>query len=178
MGEARRRKLLDPNYGIAVRTTVERSSLTGKWLCVAYILGQRTVITPHYKKEDAQAASEQVNARFNTIPRSEWKRYINGSREPISKALALLDYDDDDEMVALGRINPDGSVTVDSSLEARQEFTKYANAKMSMLTGKKFLLEPTLYPQQDVIPTYVVPSEQMNASTRNYLDSIKKEDGD
>jgi hypothetical protein len=90
----------------------------------------------HYKKEDAQAASEQVNARFNTIPRSEWKRYINGSREPISKALALLDYDDDDEMVALGRINPDGSVTVDSSLEARQEFTQYANAKMSMLTGK------------------------------------------
>ena len=27
-------------------------------------------------------------------------------------ALALLDYDDDDEMVALGRINPDGSVAL------------------------------------------------------------------
>jgi len=174
MGEAKRRKSLDPNYGASVRTTVEESSLTGKWLCVAYILGQRTVITPHYKKEDAEAASEQVNARFNTIPREEWRCYVNGSREPLSKALALLDYDDDDEMVALGRVNPDGSVTYDSSLEARQAFTKHINEKMSKIPGwrgKKFFLEPTLYPHQEAVPIGRIEPDQMNAETRNYLDT-------
>lgn len=153
MGEAKRRKQLDPNWGKPVQTRVELSSLTGKWLCVAYILGQRTVISPHYNRVSAESAAAQVEARFNTIQISEWRRYINGDTEPFSKALSMLDYDDDDEIVGIGHLNPDGSLSVQTDLDARQKFTEDVNEQLKQKgLPAPFFFDPQLYPQQEANP--------------------------
>ncbi len=140
MGEAKRRKNSDPNYGKnPVRVKVEKSSLTGKWLVVAYILGERIVISPHYKKDDADAASQQVFQRFNTLSIDEWRSYRAGDSTPLKKAFSLLDYDDDDEIIGVVRGDlptVDGNVVFDCTSETIERATKEANQRAIEKTGR------------------------------------------
>ncbi|MDJ0593668.1 MAG: hypothetical protein QNJ72_27425 [Pleurocapsa sp. MO_226.B13] len=141
MGEAKRRKKLDSNYGKPVRVRIEKSNLTGKWLVVAYILSRRTVITPHYLYDDAVAAAEQVFQRFNTLSIDEWRKFLKGDRTVLSKAVLLLDYDDDDEIVGVIRgdlSTVDEDLVVDYTKETREKATSEANKISLKKTGRPF----------------------------------------
>lgn len=132
MGEAKRRKLLDPNYGKPrIQVTIEKSELTGKWLVVADILGHPHVISPHYQKADAVAASQQVFEKFNTITLHEWRRYIAGDPQPFDRAILLLDYDDDDELIGV-----ETGEWLDCRLASLQHYQEYINQQMIGATGK------------------------------------------
>ena len=141
MGEAKRRKKLDSNYGKPVRVRIEKSNLTGKWLVVAYILSRRTVITPYYLYDDAVAAAEQVFQRFNTLSIDEWRKFLKGDRTVLSKAVLLLDYDDDDEIVGVIRgdlSTVDEDLVVDYTKETREKATSEANKISLKKTGRPF----------------------------------------
>lgn len=131
MGEAKRRQKLDPDFNaskLPVEVKVEKNPRGNKWLCVAYILGVRTVISPHFKHEDAVSASEQVENNFNRFSVSQWRNYaIGGSRDTLTRAITTLDYSDDDEVLGVGTINDFGNLVVDSSLEVRRSATMMAN---------------------------------------------------
>lgn len=115
MGEARRRKKNDPNYGCISRMTwrpkpvsvsIGVSSLTGKFLVMVSILGgQHRVISPHINKADAIEASKEVDIKFNHFSEERWKRYLNGEDNGFwSSLLQSLSYEDDDEI--LGVLKP------------------------------------------------------------------------
>lgn len=136
MGEAKRRKLLDPNYGKPrIQVTIEKSELTNKWLVVADILGHPHVISPHYQKADAEAASQQVFDKFNTLTLDEWRRYIAGDPQPFCKALSLLDYDDDDEVIGVQR-SVDGEMVLDCTSASIKHHQEYVNQQAIVKTGK------------------------------------------
>ncbi len=117
---------LRPNFNTSkppVEVAVERSSITEKWLCVAYILGQRVPVSPHFKKEDAKSASDKVFAHFNQYSITYWRDYKCGGKEQnLTKVLIGLDYDD--EILGVGKILPDGTLDIDSSSEARSTNTQ------------------------------------------------------
>jgi hypothetical protein len=146
MGEANRRKKLDPDYGKPVRVRIEKSNLTGKWLVVAIVLGQRIVISPHYSYDDAVAASEQVFQRFNTLDIDEWRKFLNGDRDSRRKAFSLLDYDDDDEIVGVIRSDlstVDGDWVVDYTPRAIEKATEEANKISIEKTGRPLFTKST-----------------------------------
>jgi hypothetical protein len=139
MGEANRRKKSDPDYGKPVRVKIYKSNLTEKWLVVAYILGRKTVISPHYLYDDAVAASEQVFQRFNTLDIDEWRKFLSGDRTVFQKAVSLLDYDDDDEIIGVIRSDlstVDGDLVVDYTKETREKATEEANKAAIEKTGR------------------------------------------
>ncbi len=98
MGEAKRRQQKNPNFNTSkppVEVAVERSTITEKWLCVAYILGQRVPVSPHFKKENAKSSCEKVFAHFNQYSISYWRDYVNGGiGQNLTKAIIGLDYQD------------------------------------------------------------------------------------
>ena len=128
MGEAKRRKKLDPDFGKKpVRVKIEKSKLTEKWLVVAYIFSRRSVISPHHLYDDAVAAGQQVFEQFNTLSVDEWRNFLKGDRAVMSKAISLLDYDDEDGVVGVLRNDlseRDENLVLDRSPETIQKFTE------------------------------------------------------
>lgn len=115
MGESKRRKQFDPNYGQsrrkiwkpkAVSVSIGVSSLTGKFLVLVSILGSPVrVISPHINRDDAVEASREVDIKFNRIPEQAWKSFLKGEDDGFySRLLSSLSYEDDDEI--LGVLEP------------------------------------------------------------------------
>ncbi len=103
MGDSNRRKKQDPTYskGSKVKTRITVSELTGKFLVMASVNDQpEFCVSPHYKKEDAEAAAKQVELVFSGFSPHHWKNDRCKSR-----ALSLLNYEDDDEAVGVYWLN-------------------------------------------------------------------------
>ncbi len=109
MGEAKRRKQLDPNYGkpVAVSApnlpsrivvTLKKSNVTGRWLTMTSINGSdRHCISCWNKFSDAVQASQQIAEAFGKIAPEEWAKPAT-----FSEAVRALPFDDDDEVLAVG----------------------------------------------------------------------------
>lgn len=145
MGESKRRQSLDPTFGKAVTVKVEQSPISSKWLCVAYVLGCRCPISPHFKYEDAVNASKQVDANFNRVPYHDWRDFIrNGNEQIFRRALETLDYEDDDEVIGIGHFLPDGTLSVDQSLDNRTVATDQINSLAEALGEPQVFVNPTI----------------------------------
>jgi hypothetical protein len=112
MGEAKKRKKNDPNYGCIpqmtwrpkpVSVSIGVSSLTGKFLVMVSILGRKPrVISPHINKADAIEASKEVDSKFNHFSEERWKKYLNGEDNGFwSSLLQSLFYEDNDEILGV-----------------------------------------------------------------------------
>jgi hypothetical protein len=110
MGEAKRRRKLDPNFGREFFVSVQKSDLTDKWLVIVHLFGVKRVISPHYKKKDAEAASQIVQSVFSQYSPEELQ-----NSELWSKALQSLNYEDDDEPLGTLKLAPDGSPIIDTT---------------------------------------------------------------
>jgi hypothetical protein len=112
MGESKRRKQLDPMYGHSCRkiwkpksvsVSIGVSSLSGKFLVLASILGRPVrVISPHISRNDAVEASQEVDIKFNQIPETQWKEFLEGKDDGFySRLLSSLSYEDDDDIIGI-----------------------------------------------------------------------------
>ena len=102
MGEAKRRKQLDPNYGKSKpvrRVFIRESELTGKWVIIADVLGLVDVqVSAHKERENAEALTAYVLERLNLVSREDWLRFCkNRDTSVLYSAMDLLEYEDDDE---------------------------------------------------------------------------------
>lgn len=145
MGEAKRRQSQDPSFGKAVIVKVEQSTISSKWLCVAYILGCRCPISPHFKYEDAVDASKQVEANFNRVSFHDWRDFTrNGNERIFRQALATLDYEDDDEVIGIGHPNSEGIISIDQSLGNRIRATDQINSLAEAQGKPPVFVSPTI----------------------------------
>jgi hypothetical protein len=111
MGAAKVRRQNDPGYGrVVVATKVERSKLTSKWLVMASVNGgEWLIVTPHFKREDAEAACPEVERVFSRYKAGDWER-----GRCLLQAVQELGYEDDDEVLGVVRFLKDGTVVVDT----------------------------------------------------------------
>lgn len=103
--------------------TVERSQVTDKWLVVLYLFSNRRVISPHFKRSDAVAASKIVEQVFGEYTPEQLLR-----PQIWSQCLQELHYEDDDEPLGVLFRNADGKLVENHSspvlIHARATFDR------------------------------------------------------
>ncbi len=113
MGEAKRRKQLDPNYGKPVAVSaanlpsriavnLKKSNVTGRWLTMTSINGSESSCISCWKKlEEGRQASQQIAEAFGKIPPVKW-----ALPESFNEAIKALPFEDDDEVLGVGYLMP------------------------------------------------------------------------
>ncbi len=128
MGEAKRRKKLDPRYGksivsppdspSAIAVRLEKSDLTGKWKTMTSINGAAEIcVTVHKRHSDATQAAQEIVRVFEKITPQQWSL-----SDTLSTALMQLDIEDDDEVIGVLRPNSNGEVSIDQRPETLSEY--------------------------------------------------------
>lgn len=93
-----------------VKTKITVSQLTGKYLVMASVNGcKEFCVSPHFDKKDAKLAAKEVEAVFSQFSPREWK-----DNACLTKALSMLQYEDDDEPIGVLDLN---SQVVDMSTD-------------------------------------------------------------
>lgn len=129
MGEAKRRKQLDPNFG-RPRLFLGTSPITGKHMIYLEAKDQTQGISPHYRKEDALYGLSQCQKCLDSFPNSHWDQPFPIALQAfINRLNARFNYPDDDEI--LGVLNPQTGI-----VDARRGTTQEAMADVNMDTIK------------------------------------------
>lgn len=105
--------------------SLEISPVTGKWLVILHLNGEKRVILPHYRQADAVAAVKIVSTVFGRYTPKQLRK-----PKFWTKALLALDYDDDDEVLAVTRsdgsldFNPKALAVANQDLQQALQKTK------------------------------------------------------
>lgn len=138
MGEAKRRKASDPGFGKSRPFfRIGSSQFTGKFLVELHHRREKKVISPHYAIEDARHGIEMCQKCLDTFSNEEVSGHIDTwFRSFIRRLVDDFKYDDDDEILAVGR-SVNGSFVIDQRRSVINEATALANIQSIQRTGKK-----------------------------------------
>ncbi|MBW4495739.1 MAG: hypothetical protein KME26_22200 [Oscillatoria princeps RMCB-10] len=108
MGDAKRRKALDPKYGQqkSTRLWIGTAPITGKHMVFLRVGSNEMGISPHYKLKDAEYALSRCQQCLDSLPAGHWnKPWAVAKSEFIFKLNAEFEYPDDDEVLGVIRGN-------------------------------------------------------------------------
>ena len=109
--------------------TLKKSHVTGRWLTMTSINGsERRCISCCHKHADAVQASQQIAEAFGKIAPEDWDR-----PETFSEAVSALPFDDDDEVLAVGRLMPNDQFLIDT----RQDTLNSSNQMLNEASSGK-----------------------------------------
>lgn len=138
MGEAKRRKNLDPGFGQS-SPTVELgfSRITGKFLVEIKHRREARTVSPHLTIEGARHGIEMCQKCLDTFSAEELSGRIDTWFSLfIQRLIKYFDYDDDDEILAIGRLI-DNQILLDRRRSVLNEATASINMTSIKKTGKK-----------------------------------------
>ena len=149
MGEAKRRKKLDPRFG-KPRLFLGQSPLTEKNMVYLKVKHHVMGISPHYQKADALFGLSQCQKCLESFPKSHWdKPFPEAFREFIQRLNEKFSYPDDDEII--GVFNPQTGLC-DSRRQVLQQAMAEANMTSIKAKGKKlFTALPSWHPDAPII---------------------------
>jgi hypothetical protein len=137
MGEAKRRKRKDPNFGKPY-LYIGISPGTGKKMVFLKYKTKVYGISPHYKIEDAEYGLSQCQKCLDTFEISDWEGNAEETfAEFVMRLNTEFDYEDDDEILGVAHQNEDGNYVVDDSLKAINEATAEINMRGIREKNKK-----------------------------------------
>ena len=150
MGEAKRRKQLDPNFG-KPRLFLSKSPITEKHMIYLEAKDQIEGISPHYRKEDALYGLSQCQKCLDSFPNSHWDQPFPIALQAfINRLNAKFNYSDDDEI--LGVLNPQTEI-VDASCKTTQQAMADVNIDTIRAIGEKlFTATPYWHPDAPTAP--------------------------
>ena len=145
MGESRRRKQLDPNYG-KTSFFITTSELTGKYLACIRHKGKVSVISPHVKKEGAEHAIKMCQLCLDSFSKDEISSDLGQWLYSFIERLnTSFDYEDDDEL--LGVVTRDNDkVMINMTRSAINKRTADINMESINKTGKRLFTYSSLSP--------------------------------
>lgn len=137
MGEAKRRKRKDPNFGKPY-LYIGISPGTGKNMVFLKYKTKVYGISPHYKREDAEYGLSQCQKCLDTFEMLDWEENAEETfAEFVMRLNTEFDYEDDDEILGVAHQNEDGNYVVDDSLKAINEATAEINMRGIREKNKK-----------------------------------------
>lgn len=108
MGEARRRKKLDPNFGKLrfdkPHLFINQMSATKKYMIYLKFKDKVIKISPHYKETDALFGLSQCQKCLDSFPDTHWNKPLSEAIWEFTNRLnERFEYPDDDEAFTLFR---------------------------------------------------------------------------
>ncbi len=150
MGEAKRRKRKDPNFGKPY-LYIGISPGTGKNMVFLKYKTKVYGISPHYKIEDAEYGLSQCQKCLDTFDILDWEGNAEETfAEFVMRLNTEFDYEDDDEILGVVHQNEEGNYVVDDSLKAINEATASINMRGIREKNKKIFTANNHYVEKMV----------------------------
>ena len=133
MGNARQRKLNNPNYGLPeIKTKI--SPLTGKALIVLCARSHEMVISAHLSQETLELGMAQCDRCISSFSKEQWQDFDNTFQAFMQKLIHSGEYDYPDEDEVIGVLQ---NGVIDTSRDRRLAAMAESNIESIKKTGEK-----------------------------------------